>query len=257
MTNDRSSESDSLSGNHADFQSNFRSGADAAHDHGAHEHRAHGRDSRGPDSRSESFEMTPSHMRDESDSSGPSFGDEPGASSDPLIAASAGSVARDDAGTRPKRRRGTRGGRRRRGARKNAGDPGADVGADPSHRNPADGAFEADGDSGDDDRGEVQADTGAPEDVFESGSRSSPESVQLVPGGPARKRKRRGGRRGRGRGADRDDAPASGPVEPDLPGESDDFVARPAGGVPRELDAFEDDFHESAPHGETQGARDS
>ncbi len=175
-------------------------------------------------------------MRSAHDESGPSFGDDaPGASADPLNASSAGSVARDDVGARPKRRRGTRGGRRRRGAKKTTDEP--VLGGAPE-RTPG-GVFEAaEDDENQADGPEADGDADA---AFESSERT-PDSIQLVPGGPARKRKRRGGRRRRGHGTDRDAVlDANGPVEPDLPGESDDFTVRPGAGVPRELDAFHDE----------------
>ncbi|MBL8857912.1 MAG: Rne/Rng family ribonuclease [Planctomycetes bacterium] len=154
-------------------------------------------------------------------------------------------------GDRPRRRRGSRGGRRRRGARKQEGDKAgtAEVAFDdttpdrdgPVARRsaalaPREIGFESDG--------EFTADSDLePEGDDENGS--EPAAAAAEHAGPVRgphKKKRR--RRGRRRGG-RDNAAAAasedGPVEPPFADEDDIIPVRAPGRVPRELDAFDED----------------
>lgn len=135
-------------------------------------------------------------------------------------------------GARPKRRRGTRGGRRRRGARK------SDAIAIDGAQLDGGGASELADDSAEVVTHEAEQ-HGQHQDPLARGASPAEGDAPRTS-----RRKRRGRGRGRGAQSDRnreggtaDRAREDGPVEPLLPDE-DDFVPRPNAAVPRELDAL-------------------
>jgi ribonuclease E len=157
----------------------------------------------------------------------------------------------DGSPARPKRRRGSRGGRRRRGRGANA--DAATTGTSEPVADDASDAPQAEHDERDDH---------APRDGDDAPATPHDGAHDGAPGAPNKRKRSRRGRRGRGRG--NLSAPASeprfedGPVEPPLPDEDDDFAGRSTG-VPREIDAHDDeiDIPSAAPSAARSDAGDA